>query len=1309
MRVFPKTSFKPYVLVIFDMKKIIGYFIIITFLISSFSFLVLSGVRNNGNTFLNTLSEPSIANNLPNIKSGVNAFDSRGHLTGRYFFLGFNDTDSDFLYNTLLLDVEVNITETTIYEYLVRAELFDPNFLRRVSDGEFGFHYEEGNSIQGVSNPEQLSIGVQNVTVAFNCSYLRAFQMGGPYEIVSTSLADWGSPSWMVDDRWEYDEYPLFRISGQYDIFTFDPLIDTSELTVNTAGLVGDDLEIDFTFNSFDHDGGNVEDYYCHLMLTNSTDFPIATFEEFFNLSSSTTNDLTLKIPSEYLSGFYQYGGFENNTPVIKFKEFTMAQLTGYNEWLYDHNVSYMSETYPTYSINVTHASPTTSITNIYDFGSLNEGDMVSFILYPETLDSILKLQINRTEPINQWTPQFHITIIDGYGRWIDLWNMGQFQSYITWNDWNMNTETQNILAPLGKNLSPWFVTIEYPDQPDEVFPASLLRVSLDYIVDSSPPLITYNNPLPGDTYQQYYGIPFRGSIVDETFVTQFSIYNGANLLFTYSPFENTGGSGIGALSEFSFVWYPPDNLTGPINLKVEAFDVIFNLATSILPITIQPGTPPVPDSTIAKGLNWLRNKQVLGNPSNWDYGAWEYYDGQPSAGMTALATLSFIQAGLAHDTVVTDGINFLRDAFEDDNDPNVPGKVIRQSGHASYESAMATIALIAYNATLPSYDGPLNDLIDEAVEWLVATQNDETWGVNPSEPWYGGWRYGDDHMSSDLSVSQWVILALASYGYNDPVFWDKVVLFVERCRGGYWDDVTPQFIADGGFTYTPSTQDWRDQGGGSYGSMTAAGIWGLFLSGVNPSNANITTALDWIGSHSIDEIAGQNPNSGKSFEYYWYLSASKAFLMAGREQDQWWYDAITQYLNTHMVIDTPTSAYWSGNSWDEPPIFATVQAILSQQVLYGDIPTDSLEISLESENGAVLCVWNGTLEAGYNYTTGTEESGGATYSGMLADTQTVLIASPSKGEYMVDILPTTDEAGDIGSQQLILRGRALSKTGHILEYSTEVIDYNYPSSYPQILRYRLVISTFSGLDIHFIPVNPPLFSHAVEATSVDLPSYVDIGDVVTVSFSLQNLGLGMIDSGTIFTVTDLSVTYPTLTFVSWAQGATQDLSFEYGTSGVSAGLQVIVIGVIGLDMNPLIIRLKIQVGNRAPEGTLNPVSNVINGVYELSWTATDADGDSLTFQVILVNPDASEDVLASSLTSTSYSFDSTAYLDGPNYKFVIKVTDGIDTIELTSNLFEIQNGLNTTDDVPALTPGFDWLFSLTVMGLLLLWFRKRK
>jgi hypothetical protein len=178
---------------------------------------------------------------------------------------------------------------------------------------------------------------------------------------------------------------------------------------------------------------------------------------------------------------------------------------------------------------------------------------------------------------------------------------------------------------------------------------------------------------------------------------------------------------------------------------------------------------------------------------------------------------------------------------------------------------------------------------------------------------------------------------------------------------------------------------------------------------------------------------------------------------------------------------------------------------------------------------------------------------------------------------------------------------------------------------------------------------------------------------------------------------------------VLWDQGNTEDLSFEYDTSGVSAGLQVIIIAVVGIDINPLIIRLEIQVGNRAPEGTLNPVSSVISGLYELSWTATDADGDSLTFQVILVNPDASEDVLASSLTSTSYSFDSTAYVDGTNYKFIIKISDGVDTIDLTSTLFEIQNGLDTTDGAPGLTPGFDLLFSLTALGICLLWFRKRK
>ena len=109
--------------------------------------------------------------------------------------------------------------------------------------------------------------------------------------------------------------------------------------------------------------------------------------------------------------------------------------------------------------------------------------------------------------------------------------------------------------------------------------------------------------------------------------------------------------------------------------------------------------------------------------------------------------------------------------------------------------------------------------------------------------------------------------------------------------------------------------------------------------------------------------------------------------------------------------------------------------------------------------------------------------------------------------------------------------------------------------------------------------------------------------------------------------------------------------------------------------------------------------------------TASDPDGDDLTFKVILVLPDGSEDTLESSTDRTSYSFDTTAYPDDDGYKIIIEISDGTDTIQLKSDTFEIKNGEEeTSTEGPSISsPGFEFIFSLLALSLIMVWFRRKK
>ena len=1255
------------------------------------------------NNRLAAKSESNQISETPPVTAKIAQDDPRGYLTGRMFFQGHDGTN-------LKVDVEVQITSTVPLDCVVMAALYDRTFQRKFFDPyKDELHFENGYHLWGNSSFQNLEIGTHNMTVHFNCTQLRALKLAGPYAITHVQLANGTLHDFHIfDEEWtdDQDNRPLLLIPGIFDIFTFDEPQEAGTFTVHDAILTSY-LEVNITFQSYYHWEDHDEPYYIRLVMRNNAGGPIiGHWEQTFWLESNKMNEIRLTIPVRIL-GAFDFGGV--TVPTISFEEVAIVEL--HHRDAFDTcNMSYASSPHSA-SIDISGLAQVQLLTSgsSIGFGDLAIGDRAVFGIHTSNTNDVLHLEMDRIEPVNQGGPDFDIWCIDGFGRSRDPHDQHEF---VNWEEWMENIDTNHYMMHIGKYPGTWIFEVRHNDHGQPPDTTQGLAVRSDIAVDLTPPSVSYTTPSNGDHYLQYYGIPIQGIKTDDaSTIIIFQVLLDQRVLEIYKPLEWYWGDIPIEEADFKFIWFPDHDLAGSYKIVIRAFDLTSKFVDTPFTITIDPGTKPSPESTINKGLEWLRTEQ--NSDGSWDYEPGHTY-GRP--GMAALAGLCFIQAGLAHESATVEAINYLMDQFDYDPDDG------RSIYHSTYETSMATITLIAYNATLPSFNSELNSLIEDAIAWLVVTQNDETWNVDPSDPWYGGWRYGDDHQSSDLSVSQWVILALSTYeNFNpdgldayDPFLWDKVDTFVRRCRGGYTDDGTGQWVYDGGFTYTPSTEDWREWGGGSYGSMTAAGIWGLYLGGSEPDDPDIISALDWINNSG--SIVGENPHSGFSFEYYWYLSASKAFLMAGRESDQWWYDKITEHLNTHMIYVDSASAYWDNTKGGEPPVYATVLAILSQQVYYGHIPMHTLEVTLESIDGSSIYLWNSTINVGYNYTTGQEESspGAATYAGLLSDIQKVTLFSPSKGEYFIDVFPAAGGGGMTSPQDIVLRARALTESGHTLRYRTHIIDYSYVNDYPQVLRYKMVLTTISGLDIHFLFDGFETFARTVNFDDLSYPTYVDLNQDIEFSIKLTNIGLGTISTGTIYTIGD-AFSYKSQTFTSWDQSVQNTFSFIYGTSGLSAGIRTIVIVLVAEDTTPLLVRFEVQVGNRVPVGELDSIDPILSGTEQISWTASDPDGDDLTYTVYLVLPDGSRDILDSGITKTSYYFDTTAYPDDGGYKIIVEISDGTDSVELESSFFAIQNEVETSDTGPVDggpqigAPGFELIFSLLALSLILIYIRRRK
>ncbi|MFX1254099.1 MAG: Ig-like domain-containing protein, partial [Promethearchaeota archaeon] len=97
-----------------------------------------------------------------------------------------------------------------------------------------------------------------------------------------------------------------------------------------------------------------------------------------------------------------------------------------------------------------------------------------------------------------------------------------------------------------------------------------------------------------------------------------------------------------------------------------------------------------------------------------------------------------------------------------------------------------------------------------------------------------------------------------------------------------------------------------------------------------------------------------------------------------------------------------------------------------------------------------------------------------------------------------------------------------------------------------------------------------------------------------------------------------------------------------------------------------------------------------LSGTVTITWTASDPDGDTLTFTVYYW--DGSNWVeLASGLTTTSYGWDTTTVPDGSAYKIRVVASDGTLTAEDESDDFFTINNFTMT------APGFEAILALLI------------
>lgn len=312
--------------------------------------------------------------------------------------------------------------------------------------------------------------------------------------------------------------------------------------------------------------------------------------------------------------------------------------------------------------------------------------------------------------------------------------------------------------------------------------------------------------------------------------------------------------------------------------------------------------------------------------------------------GISALCLQAFLQNGHNIDdpvygTTVTNGINYLL------NKQTKTGYWAGRIGDWSegYETAMAISALkAALDVPLAGgmfISGALKTQIEDA---LALAMNYYTQNINTG--WTAvSWRYNRDYTSEyggDMSVNQWVYLALDAMNYTDKGVWTKIYNYLNnmKCSSGDYSYVGYQNC------YT------RPQG------LTCAGTWGSVLAGSHGvAAASVLTDrfYNYLDNFSLTQLVdywniGDNQvYSGGGYYYYLYAFAKAMALgnktiFAGGD----WYLYLYSAIESQHYTNGAGNYYW--DRWGgQGTNMETALALLCLQT--GTVPPGStIKISLE-------------------------------------------------------------------------------------------------------------------------------------------------------------------------------------------------------------------------------------------------------------------------------------------------------------------------------------------------------------------------
>ncbi len=318
----------------------------------------------------------------------------------------------------------------------------------------------------------------------------------------------------------------------------------------------------------------------------------------------------------------------------------------------------------------------------------------------------------------------------------------------------------------------------------------------------------------------------------------------------------------------------------------------------------------------VAGGLHYLRGQQAP--------------DGSlfKNVGITALALRAFLESPEkyteADGPFITRQVEYLLANVRPD------GSISGSLQSTAYNTAVALNALAATKNA--KYDA----VIAGGRKFLLTHQADEGEGYKPEHPFYGGIGYGGGERP-DLS-NVYIVLEGLKAAATDPkdAAWQKALQFVSRTQNRSESNDQKWAGNDGGFAYRPgSNPPEYENGTGSYGGMTAAGLLSLLFAGVDKNDPRVQAAYKWMTANYTLDL---NPGTSKKHGLFYFYNAFAKVMSAygedtftdGKGQKHHWRNELVTKLLALQAPDGSWSNTESNAWWEDRPQLVTAWSVIA-------------------------------------------------------------------------------------------------------------------------------------------------------------------------------------------------------------------------------------------------------------------------------------------------------------------------------------------------------------------------------------------